>query len=202
MYNESVTDACDYNLDYARRLLAEDGWGDADDDGTLDKMIDDELIELTLNLFVYEEPDNDVRVATANMIKDNLAQIGITVTVNTVTMATMQEKLSAGSFHMALVSYAMDKVPDPGYLLISGNTGNYGRYPSSAMTELCSDLRKSVYQGDYQQKLMEIQSRFVEDCPFVCLFYRSGVVMTRLMYTTARDVRELELLRGIESFRN
>ena len=37
-----------------------------------------------------------------------------------------------------------------------------------------------------------------QDCPFICFFYRSGTVLTRKMYTTARDVRELELLRGIE----
>ena len=47
---------------------------------------------------------------------------------------------------------------------------------------------------------MEIQSLFLEDCPFVCLYYRMGNVVTRFMYTTARDVREYELLRGIESF--
>jgi len=47
---------------------------------------------------------------------------------------------------------------------------------------------------------MNIQSRFAEDVPFICLFYRSGSVLTRQMYTTARDVRELELLRGIETF--
>ena len=47
---------------------------------------------------------------------------------------------------------------------------------------------------------MEIQSLFAEDCPFMCLYYRTGNVITRYMYTTCRDVREYELLRGIESF--
>ena len=56
-------------------------------------------------------------------------------------------------------------------------------------------------QVGYQQKLWQIQSRFAEDCPFLCLYWRMGNVLTRYMYTTARDVREYELLRGIESFR-
>ena len=47
---------------------------------------------------------------------------------------------------------------------------------------------------------MEIQSLFAEDCPFICMYYRMGNVLSRNMYTTCRDVREYELLRGVESF--
>ena len=94
----------------------------------------------------------------------------------------------------------MDACPDPGYLLMTGNTGNYGLYKSTDMTNLCKDLRTQLTQEGYQQSLWNIQSRFAEDVPFICLFYRSGSVLTRQMYTTARDVRELELLRGIDTF--
>ena len=104
----------------------------------LDKLAEDGTkLDLKLNLYVYEEPDDNVRVAAADLIADQLAEIGIEVTVTTLTMSAMQEKLSAGSFHLALVSYAMDKAPDYGFLLMSGNTGNYSRYRSSQMTSLC-----------------------------------------------------------------
>ena len=116
-------------------------------------------------------------------------------------MANVREKLSAGSYDLALVSFAMDVCPDPGFMLMRGNTGNYTRYRSEEMTALCEDLRKQVNQVDYQQKLWQIQSRFAEDCPFLCLYWRMGNVLTRYMYTTVRDVREYELLRGVESFR-
>jgi len=32
------------------------------------------------------------------------------------------------NFHIALVSFAMDVCPDPGFLLMSGNTCNYVAY--------------------------------------------------------------------------
>lgn len=141
-----------------------------------------------------------MRVAAAEMIADQLAEIGISVTVTTMTMAGMQEKLSAGSFHLALVSYAMDTAPDYGFLLMSGNTGNYSRYRSSEMTKLCKELRGCKEKNDYQSKLYEIQQKFTDDCPFICLYYRCGMVLTRKMYTTVRDVRELELMRGVQDF--
>ena len=47
---------------------------------------------------------------------------------------------------------------------------------------------------------MAIQQQFAIDVPLICLFYRTGSVLTRKMYTTVRNIREFELLRGIEAF--
>ena len=202
MYNDGLTGYFRVDLDEARRLLEEEGWRDIDDDGYLEIAHNGQTEKLTLRLDYYEEPENSVRVETANFIADSLKGIGIQVVINARSMSDMPQRLSAGNFDLALVSFAMDVCPDPGFLLMSGNTGNYGRYRSSRMDTLFKELRAATNQQDYQQKLYEIQAQFAEDCPFICLFYRSGTVLTRRMYTTVRDVRELQLLKGIESFRN
>lgn len=201
-YNDSLGGYFVRNLDEARRLLEEDGWGDSDEDGILDKLNEnDQKITLSLNLLVYEEPDNDVRIQAANAIRDELAQVGIEVTVVVDTFTSVKTKLEAGNFQLALAAYSMDPCPDPGFMLISGNTYNYCRYRSTAMTDLCNQLRRCEDQGSYQDTLYQIQERFAQDCPFICLYYRDGVALTRYMYTTIRDVREYDLLRGIETFR-
>jgi ABC-type transport system substrate-binding protein len=94
----------------------------------------------------------------------------------------------------------MDAVPDPGFMLMSNNTGNYSRYKSEEMTDLCKALRTKNDPDEFAQTLAAIQQKFAQDVPFICLFYRKGAILTHKMYTTARDVRELELLRGIEDF--
>ena len=201
MYNDGLDSQFTINLDEARRLLEEAGWEDSDDNGVLDRINSEgNLRELSLRFYVYEEPDNDVRLEAANLIKEQLAQVGIECRIEAMTMANVREKLAAGSFDLALVSFSMDVCPDPGFMLTKGNSGNYVRYKSDRMTALCNELRTMVSQDEYRQKLMEIQSLFAEDCPFICLYYRTGFVITRKMYTTCRDVREYELLRGIESF--
>ncbi len=202
LYNDDLSNYFVNNIDEAKRLLEAEGWGDSNEDGVLDRLnAEGKLVNLNMNLYVYEEPENDVRIETANYIKEALAVIGINVSITTMTFTGIQEKLKAGSFNLALVSYSMDVCPDYGFMLISGNTGNYGRYRSTRMTTLCNELRTCTTMSDYQQKMMQIQEVFAEDCPFICMFYRKGVVLSRLMYTTVRDVREYELLRGIESFR-
>ena len=202
MYNEALSNYFRTDIEEARRLLMEEGWNDIDDDGYLEKARDGKTEKLTLRLDYYEEPDNSVRVEVANFIADALAQIGIQVAISARALSDVSQRLSAGNFELALVSYAMDTCPDPGFLLMKGNTGNYGRYRSDRMDTLCKELRKATSQQEYQQKLFDIQAQFAEDCPFICLFYRAGAVLTRRMYTTVRDVRELHLLKGIESFRN
>lgn len=201
MYNSNLSSYFQVDLNKARQLLEEDGWYDTDGSGYVDKPNkNNEAADLTYHIITYEEPDNSVRVQAANMIADMLGQIGIKATVETVSYSTMQERLKAGNFHIALVSFAMDVCPDPGFLLMSGNTCNYVAYRSKTMDALFKKLRTQVTQADYQSVLYDIQEQFAKDCPFICLYYRGGTVLTRRMYTTTRDVREGHLLDGIESF--
>ena len=201
MYNDSLDSIFTVNLDEARKLLAEAGWEDSDENGVLDRINSEGKLEiLSLRFYVYEEPDNDVRLEAANMIAEQLAQVGIECRIEPMTMANVKEKLAAGSFDLALIGYQLDVCPDPGFMLIRGNTYNYMRYKSERMTSLIYELRRQTAQDGFRQKLMEIQSLFAEDCPFICLYFRTGFVITRYMYTTCRDVREYELLRGIATF--
>lgn len=189
-----------YDLDLARQLLEEEGWMDSDDDGILDKIIDGQKRNLRLRLFVYEDPDNNVRFETANMIADMLEKLKIKVAIETMTFEQVQEKLQANSFDLVLASFQMDTVPDAGFMLMKGNTANYGRYASDTMTDLCYALRKAYTKQDFANAWQAIQQQFAADIPFLCLFYRAGAVLTRKMYSSVRDYREFELLRGIEDF--
>ena len=188
------------NLELAQQLLEEEGWVDSDGDGILDKIIDGKPRNLRLRLYVYEDPDNNVRFETANMIADMLEKLKIKVSVEAMTYAQVQEKLQANSFDLVLASFQMDTVPDAGFLLMKGNTANYGRYASDTMTDLFYELRKSASQETFKSIWQLIQQQFAQDVPFICLFYRAGAVLTRKMYSSVGDYREFELLRGIEDF--
>jgi len=191
-----------YNPDKAREILAEEGWIDLDSNGILDFPIEgaDEPKHLVLSLFVYEDPENDVRYETANMIADTLKAVGIHVNINTATFERCKEVLEAGSWDLCLCAFQMDVVPDVGFFLRNNNAQNYGRYASKEMTALVDELREREDQAGFAYTSQEIQRLFAQDVPFLCLFYRSGAILTRKMFTTVRSIREFELLRGIEAF--
>ena len=198
--------AQEYNKQKAMDLLDEAGWDRIveNSDGNLvrTKMIDGKQANLHLRFYVYEEQDNSVRVEVANRIADSLMQVGVECSVNTVTYKEAAEKLKAGSYDLCLAAFNTDFTPDPGYMLISGNTANYTRYRSADMDSLIQNkLRKALDYETYREALMEIQDLFWKDCPLVCLYYRNGAILSRFMFTDARDVREPEVLRGIQDFR-
>ncbi len=204
-----------YNPDKARELLAADGWEDLDGNKILNKIVDGESKNLRLSLYVYEDPENDVRYEAANMIADMLYEVGIDAHVETISYKTYEyvddngetkkvrdafDVLKAGSFDMFLCAFQMDVVPDYGFMLTTGNTHNFIRYSSKAMDDLIADMRAREDQAGFAYASQAIQQQFTEDTPFIALFYRAGAILTRKMFTTVRSIREFELLRGIETF--
>lgn len=204
MHNEDGLKTYEYNIQKAQELLAEAGWKDSDEDSILDKPKADGtgLRNFKVRLLVYDETGNTLRSDTALMVKKMLADVNIDVyDIQYTPFQNMAEKLKAGSFDLALVAYQMDDIPDPGFLLMSGNVGNYVGYRNNEMDELFKSLRKTPDFESYQRVLFDIQKKFSEDIPFIPLFYRSGAILTRNMFTTAR-VRELGLLKGIENYKS
>ena len=204
MYRENDS-VFTYNPDKARQLLDEAGWK-ADpnyDNGvrhtTVTENGEPKDRRLRLRLYVYEEQTNSVRLQVANMISEYLADVGIQAVVESYTFPTVAARLNARNFDMAIAAFQMDVVPDPGFLLMTGNTGNYVGYKSADMDSLFKKLRTQLLYDDFKQTLMDIQDLYIADCPFICMWYRSGALLTRKVFTVVRDVREPEILRGIES---
>lgn len=187
------------NLDLANQLLDEAGWIDSNEDGIRDMVRNGKSVKLSLRFYAYEEQDNSVRANVAAQIVSHLAAVGIEARLDIMSYKEVKEKLEAGSFDLCMASFNMDYTPDPGFLLISGNTGNYARYDSKAMDTLFNELRTALTKDAYQNKLYQIQALYAEDCPFICLYYRAGAILTRAMFTKTRDIREPEVLKGIEA---
>ncbi len=200
LYDDSMESAFQYNIEKAKQLLEDAGWIDLDGTGVRNKVVDGATQNLHLQFCVYEDPENDVRFETANMISDMLKSVGIELEITNLTYEQEEERLAAGSFELALASFQMDVCPEYGFFLMKGYSQNFCRYNSGEMTTLFNTLRESTSQQDFAYTWQAIQRQFAADVPFICLFYRAGAVLTRKMYTTVRDLRELELLRGVEAF--
>jgi len=153
-----------------------------------------------LYLLVYDEPGSTVRTNAANKIKEQLAAVGIPVIVSTKSREYAITKLRSGDYSLALCAFNFDVNPDPGFTVTSTASCNYTRYRSDDMNDLLTQLRKSYNMNEYQYVMQLIQDQFEQDKPYLPLYWRSGALLSRSAFTDARDVRELELLRGMESF--
>lgn len=53
-YYHNQLEPIPYDIDTAKKILADQGWSDSDSDGTIDKMINGEHVELELDMYVSE----------------------------------------------------------------------------------------------------------------------------------------------------
>ena len=180
----------------AESLLDQAGWKMADDG----KRYKGKKEMESLRILVYDEPGSTVRTNAANRIKEQLQAVGIPAYVATWTRDEVLVKLRSGDYSIALVAFNFDVGPDPGFTLTSTASCNYTRYRSTDMNNQLTQLRSSVTQADYQFVMNLIQDQFEQDIPYIPLYWRAGALLSRNAFTNARDIRELELLRGVESF--
>ena len=180
----------------AESLLDQAGWKMADDG----KRYKDGKAMESFRILVYDEPGSTVRTNAANKIAEQLEAVGIPAYVATWSRADVLTKLKSGDYSLALAAFNFDIGPDPGFTLTSTASCNYTRYRNDDMNDLLGQLRKSVTPDEYQNAMSLIQDQFEQDIPYICLYWRSGALLSRSAFTDARDIRELELLRGVESF--
>lgn len=176
-------------LDTAGYKLADDG-----------KRYKDKKAFPTLYILTYDEPGSTVRTNAANKIKEQLNAVGIPAVVSTKSRDYTLMKLKSADYTLALVAFNFDVNPDPGFTVTSTGSCNYTRYRSDDMNDLLTQSRKSYNYGEYQYTMRLIQDLFEQDKPYLPLYWRSGALLSRSAFTNARDIRELELLRGVESF--
>ena len=180
----------------AESLLDQAGWKMADDG----KRYKDGKEMESFRILVYDEPGSTVRTNAANKIAEQLAAVGIPAYVATWSRASVLQKLQSGDYSLALAAFNFDVAPDPGFTLTSTASCNYTRYRSDDMNDLLTQLRSNELSGDYQNAMNLIQDQFEQDMPYICLYWRAGALLSRSAFTDARDIRELELLRGVESY--
>lgn len=205
LYDESAAQDT-YAPEVSRAILDSLGWRLATDGKRYQPDNAVEGMALYFPILVYDEPGSNVRRNAAEQIAQMLKDVGINASVSIRSYEEVLTNLNSGNFALALCAYNLDVVPDPGFMLLS-NAGvnypgaNFSRYNSQDMNTLIRDLRAGCYEADaFQSKMSEIQHQFSNDIPFAALYWRTGALLAREAFTEARDIRELELLRGIESW--
>ena len=100
----------DRNVEESRRLLAGLGWKDKDGDGFLE-----DTQGHTISFSMKTNSDNRLRVAMANFIKDDLAKVGVKVTLVPVEFNTLITNLRENfDYETILLGFESATPPDPG----------------------------------------------------------------------------------------
>jgi ABC-type transport system substrate-binding protein len=92
-----------FDLERAKALLDEAGWTDSDGDGIRDKVVDGTSIPFDFNLVVFGSSNEYKTVG--NIYKEDLAKIGVKMTVSPMEWANLLKKVDAREFDAVTLAW-------------------------------------------------------------------------------------------------
>jgi peptide/nickel transport system substrate-binding protein len=164
-----------YDPDAAHALLDASGWYRSDAAGGVRYKGSQRL---GFTLLTSSEPE---RVATAQMLAEQWARVGVTVTVETVSPLAVREALEQRQFDAVLAHIALAGDPDPypfwHETQVSGGQ-NYAGFVHRRASEVLEQARVEVKRELRQELYAEFQHIFAQEVPSLLLYvpvYTYGV---------------------------
>ncbi|AOT72730.1 ABC transporter substrate-binding protein [Geosporobacter ferrireducens] len=135
--------------------------------------------KLSLHLLVNSE--NNLRVRTAEMIKNHLKDVGIEIIIDKVSWEEYLSRLYSNNFDMVLGGWQLSIIPDLSFALYSasGTTNNFIGFSNPEMDNL---LVTAAVTTDAQKKkeiYSAIQGKITEELPYFGLFFKNSSVVIR-----------------------
>ncbi len=177
-----------YNIEKSKDILASVGFADVNGDGILE-----DEVGYNLSLRLITNPSNQFRFRAAEMIREDLKDIGIELILDFDTNyrenMTQEEiklewdelnsKLLSGDFDIALLGWQMSAIPDLSFFFHSNQMGlnNFINYNNPTMDSLLTRVGSSYLLEDKLLVYNDLQKFIIEDLPYVSLYYRNKALL-------------------------
>ncbi len=195
----------DYNLAKAQTLLEEAGWADMDGDGVLEKD-GNQYNKFKLTLLVNESSTDTTRKDAANLIAAQLAELGIQTEVvmaaysATDTQSEFLTKLQGGEYDLALIGIKLGRDVDLMGLMTYKGKSNYGNYSSGTLLTLASGIVEATDETAYQAAASQFQLKFVEELPFITLYFRLNSLIYASKIQKVTGARDPSPMRNVDKW--
>ena len=183
----------------ALQTLYDDGWGDSNGDGILDRVRDGLLQELSITIITYSEDSVAARVNAARKIAEDLSVIGIRVEVLDGDRENIVKAIRAGDFDLALVGVNLSTVPNPTAIVDSEGTLNISQYVNMDMDMLCDGIFTAADETSLKAVFSDIQMKIVNELPILGIGFHTGAVISHQSLNGLSGIREYDVWNGLET---
>ncbi|MDP6559229.1 MAG: ABC transporter substrate-binding protein [Candidatus Binatia bacterium] len=161
-----------YDPEKAKRLLDRSGFEDPDGEGPRPRF---KLSFKTTTL--------DIRRRIAEVIKEQLKQVGIELEIQSHEWGTFYGDIKKGRFHLYSLAWVGIADPDIYFTIFHSQSippsgDNRGRYQSPAADRLLEAGRTSLDQDDRRRIYSKVQKILAADLPYIPLWWVKNVVVT------------------------
>lgn len=169
-YNDTLK-PYDFNIEVAKKLLAEAGWKDNNGDGTIDKVINGQSTEFNIT-FTYNA-GNDSRRDAALIFKEAARQVGINVDVVPQEWSIYLENQKKHNFEMFYGAWIGATTPDDPKQIwhtesINGGS-NYVGFGTPETDKLIEEIRSELDEDKRNNLYRKFQEIIHEQSPYIFL---------------------------------
>ena len=185
----------DYDEKRAKKLLKEAGWNDNDGDGILDVKQGDTSVDLSFTILTNS--DNSWRVDAAELIAEQLTEIGFKVQVEALPWEVLyEERIATGDFDAILIGYSLD----PMLNLSSLFHAEWIKYSSPQLDVLLERAADAYTEDDRLNAYQEIQKYLTEEMPVISLYFKTGSLLVDSRINGIEHVGELRIFKDIKNW--
>jgi len=194
----------EHNQNQAIILLEELGYTHIDENGFRFKTDEEtgELVPLEIELMYPKEINDSYKQNIASLIEEQLEDVGMNVSLREIPSSdTFQKKIRAGSFDLALLSYYIDRNPDPRFMLHSTRgVANYGRYNGEFMDMALEECAVALTVDAKKAAFSNVQDEFIQQLPQIPLYFMTNSLVYDYSIKGISNYRALSIFNDIQSW--
>ena len=165
--------AAKQDLDRAQQLLDEAGWVDSNGDGVRDREIDGIAVPFEFTMLVQNQP---LRVRTCELLRDDLARIGVRMAILPMEHALLVDRTQARRFEAWHGGWGATADPDATESAwTTGGARNLVGYSNPIVDALYDQGRRELDRTKRAERYARIQECLWEDQPVTWLYWRTGL---------------------------
>jgi peptide/nickel transport system substrate-binding protein len=171
-YNKDLK-PIEFDLEGAKKLLAEAGWKDGDGDGILEKMVDGEKLKFEFN-YTYMNTAPSWK-DMAQLMSESFAKAGVKANLEPVDFNVMQDKVRNHDFDMFILAWQSSTAPDDHEQIWATNSwatkgSNFTGWGSAASDALIDSMKYELDDAKRTAMSHRFQKMVYDDQPYVFIF--------------------------------
>lgn len=157
------------NVDEAKRLLAEAGWTDSNNNGTVDKMIDGTLSEMELGLMITA--NNVISTNLGLIFQEEAKKAGVQINLVEKSINAYKKSQRSKDFDLFAAGAQADPYADDPYQYWHSKGGsNYGGFANAEVDQIIEDLRAESELEKRIPYYLRFQELLYEEQPVIFMY--------------------------------
>jgi len=177
-----------YDIDKARKLLAEAGWKDTDGNGVLDKEIDGEKVDFEINLNF--NTGNSRRERACLIFQEEARKAGVKVNILPLEWSVMLERNKSHNFEMFVAGWISSPLEsDPKQIWhtdsYADRGSNYTGFGNDKTDKIIENMRAEMDADKRYKYYHQLQEAIHEDVPYIFLLAQKERIAIHKKYNNA-----------------